>query len=337
MSWLSRFGKPTLTAACLGVPIFSVVSNPGMLSARTITSSAQCNVDVPLSAQPGDVRVVHYNVRRFTTNSGKSAVDAVSQSLKKLRPAVVSLNEVDLKKQPGCLIELGNALELPYHHFFGHVKGTYGNALLSSFPISETRDIHLEGGTQVEHPKGSGNMYTIHRGMLMAKIELPEQTVTVAVTHLDHMDETERVVQTKHALREMQTLAGKPHMFLGDLNALCSADYSEDEWEQIQSKAEQNGWKRSSDSESIKLLKSGGYKDVFHEMNAVDGALREGPWKMSAHTDHPMYRIDYAFVSPQFSEVAHLRLSRCFIAKEVNSSDHFPVVVDFDQYAASKL
>ena len=33
--------------------------------------------------------------------------------------------------------------------FFGHVRGRYGNALLSRFPILATRETHVRGGSEV--------------------------------------------------------------------------------------------------------------------------------------------------------------------------------------------
>ena len=125
------------------------------------------------------LRLLTYNVRRFTDGGGNSSVRAVVDSLAALRPDVVCLNEVDLT-HPGCLLELALGLglaaarnksltiptpELPHDapvagddnygfHFFGHVKnGKYGNAILWNrkrlAQVGEASEYQLPGGSEI--------------------------------------------------------------------------------------------------------------------------------------------------------------------------------------------
>ena len=99
------------------------------------------------------LRVVTYNVRRFTAKDGSSTASVIAAALAQLQPSVVCLNEVDIS-QPDVLStvaqHIGNATgEGPaYVDFFGHVRGKYGNAVVSRFPIVKSQHHHLAGGTE---------------------------------------------------------------------------------------------------------------------------------------------------------------------------------------------
>jgi endonuclease/exonuclease/phosphatase family metal-dependent hydrolase len=102
---------------------------------------------------------------------------------------------VDLKKRPEALKDVASALGGMQIEFFGHVKGHYGNALLSSYPVRRRHDFALEGGTEVIH---QGSTYRIHRGMLVCSLELPgNEDLSIACTHLDHIKEVERTTQVR--------------------------------------------------------------------------------------------------------------------------------------------
>ena len=134
-------------------------------------------------------RVTTWNVRRLQD------VDAALTVLRPLRPALLALNEVDVKSQPEALPRLATELDLPHIEFYGHaLNGRYGNALLSRSPLARRHAEQLDGGTEVTLPDGSSKR--IVRGLLVADLA----TVRVAVTHLDHMSEAERVRQTSHIL-----------------------------------------------------------------------------------------------------------------------------------------
>ena len=125
--------------------------------------------------------------------------------------------------------------------------------------------VHL--GTETEFPAGSGQLYRIVRGLLAADLELSgdptlasRQLITVFCTHLDHMSEDQRVTQVTHILSEMEKLGpARPHMLLGDLNALRRADYGEREWEEILEKASKSGWSAPRDAECLDLLENRGF------------------------------------------------------------------------------
>eukprot|EP00931_Biecheleriopsis_adriatica_P078799 TRINITY_DN52214_c0_g1_i1.p1 TRINITY_DN52214_c0_g1~~TRINITY_DN52214_c0_g1_i1.p1 ORF type:complete len:389 (+),score=49.72 TRINITY_DN52214_c0_g1_i1:131-1168(+) len=316
-------------------------SSPSMaegFAAHSASSQIRPSASSCSSDRRGQLRLIQYNVRGFTSASGACGLDHICSSLRALRPSVVCLNEVDLRKQPQGLKRVAEASGLSHVHFFGHVQGRYGNALLSRFPILRVKEVHLNGGTELEWPKGSGNMRRIRRGMLLATLAVPEGPgvrpnvssvesgeLTVISTHLDHMDEAERLVQISHALDEMRTLPS-PHILAGDLNALLTDDYSATEWASVEQKAFDNGWKMPSDATCVRFLLGKGYVDAFRLANE-NGKLPLPANKFTAHTTRPMYRIDYALLSPCALR-AGITVERAFVDTSANGSDHFPLVVD---------
>ena len=169
------------------------------------------------------LRLVQYNVRRFTADDSSSSVGAIAQALASLSPDIVTLNEVDLHHRPGALDTVCAALAQdagrPFtSRFFGHAfNGFYGNAVLSVAAQGGAQDggsgsgsstkVNLEGGSEVPHKNGT---YRIHRGLLVCDVRvppvlgLPHDTLAVAVTHLDHIAETQRRTQMDHVLRVLR-------------------------------------------------------------------------------------------------------------------------------------
>ena len=137
---------------------------------------------LPASSMERVLRVVTYNVHRFTLGGG---VLSMIPSLKMLEPSVLCLNEVDTSRQntsldilAGALVHFlqiaqqyilsicertwivwyktrfcskpyAESLDMNHMEFFGHVRGHYGNAILSRFPITKTlHRVHLDGGSK---------------------------------------------------------------------------------------------------------------------------------------------------------------------------------------------
>ena len=320
-------------------------------------------------------RVVTYNVRRFS--HGKDKLDTVDLIIQRLRPllpiSLLALNEVDVALRPHALGRLSDALGLEHSEFFGHVaSGNYGNALLSAAPLLRRETHHLDGGTVVKSsgafsPKGQE--HRIVRGLLTAYTHIGGVPVGVGVTHLDHMQEAERVIQARHVLRAMLPAPRSEEsddgasqlLLLGDLNALSRADYSPAQWAQHEQHNAQRGWGSPSDSGArdgcVGILRTAGFEDCVRlalmrgsataadASGAGDGATggvqRDGmwsapPWSAHVHArDGPRYRIDYVLSRPP-PRGSQARLA-CVSARVANvtddggqSSDHCPVAVDFE-------
>lgn len=300
------------------------------------------------------LRILTYNIRRFKGQNGESSVAAVAEALAGLRPSVVALNEVDVQLEPNALELLRERLGGFHLAFFGHVAGRYGNALLSKHPIVAVRETHLRGGTEVAFPAGmqkrngeiakEGETHRIARGLLECDIALPvagaseDHIVTVAVTHLDHIDEAQRAVQVEHIVEALGPNLGRS-MLVGDLNALSRSDYTADEWGALEARAAANRWALPTPAHSLDALASAGFADAFAASRGGGGPLSQLPRSrggevapsapedsiFTAHVGHPLYRIDYCFFSTGLG-FAPLSAS---VRSEILLSDHFPVVFDF--------
>lgn len=311
----------------------------GMALSKDIACAPKASIS---SLSSIGLRVITYNVRRFTREDGSSSAAAIGDALASLQPSVVALNEVDTKSQPEALSLVAEKLGGFFVAFFGHVRGSYGNALLSRYPIAAIRETHLRGGTEVRLPTGTkkldGNTtekeehHRIVRGLLECDIEIPIATgagrvFTFAVTHLDHIREDERHVQITHLLEALGRNASRA-VVVGDMNALTRSDYTNEEWLSLEERAIANGW-RAPSSGCLYRLSDVGFTDAFaesrgHEPLSKRAAAGEDPI-FTAHVGHPLYRIDYCFAS----HVSGLRVTEANVHTDIVLSDHFPVSFDF--------
>jgi endonuclease/exonuclease/phosphatase family metal-dependent hydrolase len=128
------------------------------------------------------VRLVQLNVKRFTDQHGQSTVEGIAEFLAPLLPSIVAFNEVDTHLRPDAIKDISTRLGM-HPEFFGHVRGRYGNVLLSKFPVLSTAQHHLRGGTEWALPAGTkklngeiakdGETHRITRGMLCVEIIIP--------------------------------------------------------------------------------------------------------------------------------------------------------------------
>ena len=289
------------------------------------------------------LRLVQWNLRRAVDVQGSCSRERVVRAVESLRPNVLTLNEVCLQQAPTLIEELTPTL--PYHSFFGHVRGTYGNALLSSEPLLNVHHVPLDGGTTVTTK--DGKLHRIVRGLILADTTHCGVDVQLAVTHLDHMSAAERSVQTAHLLRalnepiEPRQPRQRQRLVVGDLNALRKDDYTLDEWGAHARHNAAKGWAAPVDDAqsglSLAMLEEAGFVDAVFAAATEPGAgpgssrrtWRTPPW--TAHTkafDGPRYRIDYVFLSASATGRSLAPLS-AHVDAEHDASDHQPVIVDF--------
>jgi len=275
------------------------------------------------------VRLVQYNVARFTAEdpSGASSFEPIMSSLVALQPTVLCLNEVDIPKLESrgeSLAQVAEALGGYHLHFFGHVQGRYGNALLSKYPIGSPREIHLRGGTTVR-TEGGGE-YRIHRGLLVVEIQMPELEepgLTVACTHLDHISERERETQLGHVIDELGQAGGALGgnvVLMGDLNALTRSDYDKAHWNVLERCNQAKGWAPPQHG-CLRQLEATGLRDSWTMRQKQEQQLG---WT-ARRADVGDRRIDYIWLGQGLLK----RLSvDCRVADDIHGSDHFPLVVD---------
>ncbi|MCS6825621.1 MAG: endonuclease/exonuclease/phosphatase family protein, partial [Caldilinea sp.] len=177
------------------------------------------------------MQIVTYNIHGWRMVDGKPNLDAVTDVLRSIDADIIGLNEVFYPRTvPG---DRRPALEvlaarLKMHFIFGPClrwpaeknmpADAYGNALLSRWPIIAGSAHHL---TPKEEDKSGVLQDKEQRGLLEARILTPGGgTFTVYVTHLDHTDENARMVQLRVARTWLVRDRNRPHVVMGDFNAI---------------------------------------------------------------------------------------------------------------------
>ncbi len=154
----------------------------------------------------------------------------------------------------------------------------YGNALLSRWPILAYASHHL--APTVSYGR---------RGLLEARVALPTgQPFTIYITHLDHRSEPIRLEQWASANTWLLRDRGRPHLLMGDFNALSASDYAAPEdVERLKSYQAAQGWPMPAFDLVGQVLKAG-YVDAFDRA----GQGQRPTWPSA----EPERRIDYIFL-----------------------------------------
>lgn len=111
-----------------------------------------------------------------------------------------------------------------------------------------------------------------------------------------------------------------PHVIVGDFNALCIGDYSEEYLHEIALIREEGRWE-APQFDVINAVLAKGYIDVFRTLNP---SLRDE----DTITNRFHTRIDYIFASPAMADLVDWTASECLIVDRPDLSDHFPIAAD---------
>jgi endonuclease/exonuclease/phosphatase family metal-dependent hydrolase len=260
----------------------------------------------------------------------------VARVLEETQADIVGLNEVFYPRivegaSEPALEALARRLDM--HFVFGPCMrwpvqadlpaDAYGNALLSRWPISASAAHHLT-------PKEEDSQNVLdgkeQRGLLEGRILLSRpkgsrQTFTVYVLHLDHTDEEARLVQLRVARTWLGRDRRRPHLVMGDFNAISPWDYAGRE-EALQALiAHPKGQHLAPASKGARVIgqmEKAGYVDLYTRY----GAPGERSFLPSTH---PL-RIDYIFAS----EALASQVQSCRIVRSTGEepSDHLPVLAE---------
>ncbi len=279
------------------------------------------------------MRVMTYNVHGWRTPGGKPNLEALSRVIRESGADIVGLNEVFHPR----VVEGGGELPalqalaqgLGFYFVFGPCmrwpatdtlpESSYGNALLSRWPIIASAAHHLTPIDGLEM-----------RGLLEGRILLPDgRTFTAYVTHLDYTDEANRLVQLR-ALRSWTVRdRSRPHLVMGDFNAINLWDYAgrEDAFAALAAQpmsahmaAGTNGSAKDG-PQVVAQMEKAGYVDAFTRFGT--------PGQTSFLLSPEPMRIDYIFASAPL--LPHI--TGCRILTEMadyDASDHLPVMAEID-------
>ncbi len=170
-----------------------------------------------LSTQPelgGEtIKIMTYNIQRGLDNNGVRDFAKTVLTIKNSKSQIIGLNEVDNKMLRSGFIDQISFLagELNMNYVFGPtlspIIGSYGNALLTVFPVIEVKNRPLPVNIGQEP-----------RGVLEADLLLPEENILkVLVTHLS----TDKEVRSKQCawLNDFLQVIKGPFILMGDFNS----------------------------------------------------------------------------------------------------------------------
>ncbi len=176
------------------------------------------------------MRVMTYNVHGWRTPWGQPNLTAVPRVIADSGADIVGLNEVFhprvVEGSEGLPALQALAQALGFYFVFGPCmrwpatdtlpESSYGNALISRWPIIASAAHHLTPIDGLEQ-----------RGLLEGRILLPDgRTFTAYVTHLDYTDEANRLVQLRAVRSWTVRDRSRPHVVMGDFNAINLWDYA---------------------------------------------------------------------------------------------------------------
>jgi len=240
--------------------------------------------------QPTQLRILCYNIHYGQGTDGRYDVKRLAAVIKKTKPDLVALQEVDVGvKRSGRVHQARRLGELtgmavrfgPTQHYQG---GLYGNAVLSRFPILDVV-IH-----PLPYTESTAQRITYPRGAIAVTVRAPNgKPLRFISTHFQHNVPEDRLAEAK-AINKLFAGDDKvPTILAGDMNA-------------------------TPDSEPIREL-------LKRWTNASDKAFAP-----TAPSQKPKSRIDYVFYRP--SNV--FRLAHAEVIAETEASDHRPVLAVLD-------
>jgi endonuclease/exonuclease/phosphatase family metal-dependent hydrolase len=269
----------------------------------------------------GNVRVLTYNIHGWRSLNPADGLNlaALAEVIGDAQADLVGLNEV-FHPHPAeghvALALLAGRLGMDYA--FGPTLSAsespsgipYGNALLSRWPILAFAAHHLAAGTDGER-----------RGLFEARVSLPDRrSFTVYVTHLDHRSEAIRLAQWQAAAMWLARDRGKPHLVIGDFNALAAHDYPDKPAvARLRERRAALGWPPPA-FDLVAQIQKAGYSDAFARAGAGEGVT------FPAHA--PEIRIDYIFLPSTWAD-ALVRCRRWDHPRAAAASDHIPMLAEF--------
>jgi exodeoxyribonuclease-3 len=235
--------------------------------------------------------VLSYNIRE----GGRGRLAEIAAVIRERHPDAVALVEVADREST---VRLAGALGCDLA--FGEANTRHNVAWLSRLPIHRTEN---------------------HRSPLLAKtlleIELlvDGETVSLFATHLgSRHDRAQPANEIPVVLDVLRGQAGRPHLLVGDLNALTPREQVGEPPAGVAKRGEAiDGAPRR----AIRQLLAAGYLDAYRALHAETPGY-------TYPADAPWLRLDYVFLSPLLAG----RLLACEVAASpaaALASDHLPI------------
>ncbi len=245
------------------------------------------------------LRVLTYNI----LTGGEDRLPLILDVIRAQNPDVVALQEAD---RTGATDELAAALGMCV--VYGEGPTRFANAWISRLPIRHATSHRAQG---------------MRKSLLEIEVELDGAPIHLFAAHLRPKlsGEPRRVIEVEAILGILRAVADRPHLLVGDLNSLHSADNFLLEPTHPPRAAEWVRLAYETPRLVLSRLLAAGYVDCYRQLHADTTGY-------TFATRFPMTRIDFVLASPQIAP----RLCACetITTPPANAaSDHFPVVADF--------
>ncbi|HLV10004.1 MAG TPA: endonuclease/exonuclease/phosphatase family protein, partial [Halanaerobiales bacterium] len=170
------------------------------------------STSIKVPETPSELTIITYNINHGVDRSGKCNMDRIASLINEKGADIVGLNEVDKRmlrtvfKDQAKIISEKTGMNYVFAPNLERFTGTYGNALLSRFPILKAENHKLP---QIKNYEA--------RGLLDTTLLLPNnQQLRVLVTHLS-VKSQERILQLAWLKNYLQKIE-EPFFLLGDFN-----------------------------------------------------------------------------------------------------------------------
>ena len=200
-------------------------------------------------------------------------------------------------------------LSFKYFAFGASYGESYGNGLASRYPInsssSQRASFSCAGGT---------------RALLQCRLDGDHPFISnrlFGVTHLDHINEDNRLKQIKEFKPHKQNI----DILIGDMNALTREDYSDNYYREIVAgKRERSRWERPRFDLTKLITDEWKYQDAFKFFNP------QFKDEQIVTCDYGT-RIDYIYIHPRVLD--QWTLTKCEIIDTKGATDHNAVLAEF--------
>ena len=198
------------------------------------------------------------------------------------------------------------------HFTHGPSEGKhFGNGIASRYPIKSPFN-------QQANFSCSGGRRSLLRCCLGGDHPFVKDRV-FAVTHLDHLDENDRL----HQIREFDPPGQNIDILMGDMNALTRDDYSDDYYQKnIVQVREKSDWERPEFDVTRLITRKWNFQDAFKQINPN---LKD----KQVVTCRFGTRIDYIYLRPRDND--DWILKECYNVDTEKATDHNIVVAVFEQ------
>jgi endonuclease/exonuclease/phosphatase family metal-dependent hydrolase len=173
------------------------------------------------ASEPFRIRVLCYNIHHGAGIDRKLDLERIAKVIQSVSPDIVALQEVDKRTQrvnqmdqPAELARL-TGMEVRFERNISFQGGEYGNAILSKFPISSHRNVHLPNLSNGEQ-----------RGVLICELKPKDfcHPLLFLCTHLDHRSDEDRQAGANVINQIISKPSHLPAILAGDLNAIPQSE-----------------------------------------------------------------------------------------------------------------